>query len=64
MDPDAKSLYDKILKASEVINKSSKRSPANYMVVSQSVADIIQEVYNKEKAGWRKDKIKNLFPDE
>jgi hypothetical protein len=64
MDPDAKSLYDKILKASEVINKSSRRSPANYMVVSQSVADIIQEVYNKEKAGWRKDKIKNLFPDE
>lgn len=59
-----KSLYDKILKASEVINKSSKRSPANYMVVSQSVADIIQEVYNKEKAGWRKDKIKKLFPDE
>jgi hypothetical protein len=64
MDQDAKSLYDKILKASEVINKSSRRSPANYMVVSQSVADIIQEVYNKEKAGWRKDKIKNLFPDE
>ena len=64
MDQDAKSLYDKILKASEVINKSSKRSPANYMVVSQSVADIIQEVYNKEKAGWRKDKIKNLFTDE
>jgi hypothetical protein len=64
MDPDAKSLYDKILKASEVINKSSRRPPANYMVVSQSVADIIQEVYNKEKAGWRKDKIKNLFPDE
>jgi hypothetical protein len=34
------------------------------MVVSQSVADIIQEVYNKEKSGWRKDKIKKLFPDE
>ena len=59
-----KDLIGKLLKASEVINKSSKRSPANYMVVSQSVADIIQEVYNKEKAGWRKDKIKNLFPDE
>jgi hypothetical protein len=56
-----KSLYDKILKASEVINKSSRRSPANYMVVSQSVADIIQEVYNKEKAGWRKEKIKKIF---
>ena len=61
MDQDAKSLYDKILKASEVINKSSRRSPANYMVVSQSVADIIQEVYNKEKAGWRKEKIKKIF---
>jgi len=61
MNPDSKSLYDKILKASEVINKSSKRSPANYMVVSQSVADIIQEVYNKEKAGWRKEKIKKIF---
>jgi hypothetical protein len=55
------SLYDKILKASEVINKSGRRSPANYMVVSQSVADIIQEVYNKEKAGWRKEKIKKIF---
>lgn len=64
MDPDAKSLYDKILKASEVINKSSKRLPANYMVVSQSVADIIQEVYNKEKAGWRKEKIKKIFTHE
>jgi hypothetical protein len=59
-----KDLIGKLLKASEVINKSSKRSPANYMVVSQSVADIIQEVYNKEKAGWRKDKIKRLFNEE
>jgi hypothetical protein len=58
-----KDLIDKLLKASEVINKSSRRSPANYMVVSQSVADIIQEVYNKEKAGWRKDKIKRLFDE-
>ena len=56
-----KSLHDKILKASEIINKSSRRSPANYMVVSQSVGDIIQEVYNQEKAGWRKEKIKRLF---
>lgn len=59
-----KDLIDKLLKASEVINKSSRRSPANYMVVSPSVADMIQEVYNKEKAGWRKEKIKKLFPDE
>jgi hypothetical protein len=59
-----KDLIGKLLKASEVINKSSRRSPANYMVVSQSVADIIQEVYNKEKAGWRKEKIKRLFNEE
>ena len=59
-----KDLIDKLLKASEVINKSSRRSPANYMVVSHSVADMIQEVYNKEKAGWRKEKIKRLFNEE
>jgi len=59
-----KDLIGKLLKVSEVINKSSRRSPANYMVVSQSVADIIQEVYNKEKAGWRKEKIKRLFNEE
>ena len=59
-----KDLIDKLLKASEVINKSSRRSPANYMVVSPSVADMIQEVYNKEKAGWRKEKIKKLFNEE
>jgi hypothetical protein len=34
------------------------------MVISQSVADLIQEVYNEEKATWRKEKIKKLFPDE
>ena len=55
-----KSLYDKILKASEVIHKSTKGS-ANYIVTSPSVADMIQEVYNKEKAGWRKEKIKKIF---
>jgi hypothetical protein len=59
-----KSLYDKILKASEVIHKSSTKGSANYMIVSPSVADMIQEVYNQEKAGWRKEKIKKLFPDE
>ena len=56
-----KDLIDKLLKASETIHKSSTKGSANYMVVSQSVADIIQEVYNKEKAGWRKEKIKKLF---
>jgi hypothetical protein len=59
-----KKLHDKILKASEKIHKASTKGITNYMVVSQSVADIIQEVYNKEKAGWRKDKIKKIFPYE
>ena len=59
-----KDFYSKILKASETIHKSSTKGIANYMVVSQSVADIIQEVYNKEKAGWRKEKIKKIFPHE
>ena len=56
-----KDLYDKILKASETINQSSRRSSANYMVVSPSVGDIIQEVYNKERSNWRKEKIKKIF---
>ena len=54
-------LYDKILKASESIHNSSTKGCANYVVVSPSVADMIQEVYNQEKAGWRKEKIKRLF---
>jgi hypothetical protein len=59
-----KELIDKILKASEIINKSSRRSPANYMVVSPSVAQMIQDSYNEYKSGFRKEKIKKLFPDE
>jgi hypothetical protein len=59
-----KDFYSKILKASETIHKSSTKGIANYMVVSPSVADMIQEVYNQEKATWRKEKIKKLFPDE
>mgnify|MGYP000359363576 CR=1 FL=1 len=57
----SKELFDKILKASEIINQSSRRSPANYMVVSSDVANMIQGIYNQEKASWRKYKIKKLF---
>ncbi len=60
----SKELFDKILQASEKIHKASTRGSANYMVVSPAVANMIQGVYNQEKASWRKDKIKNLFPDE
>ena len=57
-------LYQKILEASNIIAQSSRRASANYMVISPSVADMIQEVYNEEKSTWRKEKIKKIFPDE
>jgi transcriptional antiterminator NusG len=57
-------LYQKILEASNIIAKSSRKPSANYMVISPSVADLIQEVYNEEKSTWRKEKIKKIFPDE
>ena len=60
----SKELIDKLLKSSQAIHKSSLRGSANYVVTSSSVADLIQEVYNEEKATWRKEKIKKLFPDE
>jgi len=55
-----KDLIDKLLKASETIHKSSTKGSANYMVVSQDVANIINGI----KRDIRKGKIKRLFPDE
>jgi len=60
----SKELIDKLLKASEKIHKASTRGNANYMVVSSDVANMIQGVYNQEKASWRKEKIKKIFPNE
>ncbi len=60
----SKELIDKLLKASEMIHKASTRGSANYMVVSSDVANMIQGVYNQEKASWRKEKIKKIFPNE
>ena len=51
----SKELIDKLLKASEMIHKSS--TSGNYMVVSPAVADVI----NGFKRGSRKEKIKRLF---
>lgn len=59
-----KKLHDRILKASEKIHTASTKGIANYMVVSPSVAQMIQDSYNEYKSGFRKDKIKKLFPDE
>jgi hypothetical protein len=56
----SKELIDKLLKASETIHKRSIKGSANYMVVSPAVANAI----NGLKKDARKEKIKNLFPDE
>ena len=55
----SKDLIDKLLKASETIHKSSLRGSANYVVTSPSVSDMIQEVYNKQKVNFRKEKVGN-----
>jgi hypothetical protein len=34
------------------------------MVTSPDVATMVQDIYNQKKSGWRKEKIKKLFPDE
>lgn len=56
----SKELIDKLLKASEMIHKASTKGIGNYMVVSPTVADVI----NGFKRGSRKEKIKRLFNDE
>jgi hypothetical protein len=52
-------LYNKILQASDLINNTSRRSSANYTVVSKEVANILKGF----RRGYRKEKIKKLFND-
>jgi hypothetical protein len=54
-------LYDRILAASEMINKSSRKGSANYMVVSPSVASMLNLHESDKKSDFRKDKIKKIF---
>ena len=56
----SKELFDKILQASALINNTSRRSSANYTVVSKEVANILKGF----RRGYRKEKIKKLFNDE
>jgi hypothetical protein len=56
----SKKLIEKILKASESIHKASIKGSGNYMVTSPAVANIIRGF----RRGYRKEKIKKLFPDE
>jgi|LauGreDrversion4_2_1035121.scaffolds.fasta_scaffold420850_3 hypothetical protein len=52
-----KSLVDKLLEASQKIQKSSTRGSGNYILTSPVIADFI----NKYKSEFRKEKIKRLF---
>jgi len=54
----AKSLVDKLIKASQKIHQSSLRGSGNYITISKSISDIIHKI---ERKGIRKDKINRLF---
>lgn len=58
-----KELIDKLLKASEIIHKSSMRGGANYIITSPSVSQMINRLYN-ERANDRKEKIIRIFNEE
>lgn len=54
-----KDLIDKILDASNKIHKASLRGPANYIITSQAVSDMIHNISNKKSD--RMNKIKRMF---
>ena len=54
-----KKLIDKMIKASEAILNASKSS-GNYIVTSPAIANVLRGF----RRGYRKKKIKKLFPDE
>ena len=58
---DNKNLIDKILEASSIIHKSSLRGSANYIVTSGQTAQMIQEVFSKNRSNRRKEKINKIF---
>lgn len=54
------SLYDKILKSSNYINKMSRNGAANYIITSQQVSQVISEIM-EEKQYKRIVKLKRIF---
>lgn len=60
---DNKNLIDKILKASDIIHKSSIKGYGDYVVSSPSVAQMIQDVYNEQRSNYRKEKIIRIFDE-
>lgn len=55
---DNKELYDRILKASEYINKQSRKSYANYIVCSPQVAETLSHL---DLLKERQDKIRRIL---
>lgn len=53
-----KELFDKILKASEIIHNQALRGPANYVVCSPSVTEAIKHIDLLE---LRKNKINKIL---
>jgi hypothetical protein len=54
------SLYDKILKSSQYINKMSRSGASNYIITSQQVSQAISEIM-EEKQYKRIVKLKRIF---
>lgn len=58
---DNKSLVDKLLEAAKQVHKSSVRGSSNYVVVGSDTADMIQDIFYKNRAENRINKIKKVF---
>jgi hypothetical protein len=54
------SLYDKILKSADYINKMSRSGAANYIITSRQVTQAISEIM-EEKQYKRIVKLKRIF---
>ena len=54
------SLYDKILKSADYINKMSRSGAANYIITTQQVSQAISEIM-EEKQYKRIVKLKRIF---
>lgn len=58
----SKDLIDRLLKASEIIHKTSTRGSGNYIVTSPTISQMINSIYT-ERANDRKEKINRLFDE-
>jgi hypothetical protein len=56
----SKGLIDKLIQASSIINNKSIKGSGNYIVVSQVIADAINNI----KRVYRMKKIKRIFNEE